>query len=192
MNNPNSSDFPKALHSILADTDSAGFTMASEPLTGSLLKTLAASKRGSRFLELGTGTGISTAWILAGMDQKSSLISVDHDMKFLDIAQKHLGNDTRLTSVCEDGGQWLKRNKGDMFDFIFADTWHGKFLMLDETLDMLHKGGFYIIDDLLPQSNWPEGHQDKVHQLIDTLEARKDLVIAKMNWATGLIVATKI
>lgn len=32
-------------------------------------------------------------------------------------------------------------------DFIFADTWHGKYLMLAEVLDMLNPGGLYIIDD---------------------------------------------
>ena len=49
-------------------TQTAGFTMASDVLTCSLLRTLAASKPAGRFLELGTGTGLSTAWILDGMD----------------------------------------------------------------------------------------------------------------------------
>jgi len=35
--------------------------MASEPLVGALLRTLAASKSGGRLLELGTGTGIATS-----------------------------------------------------------------------------------------------------------------------------------
>jgi predicted O-methyltransferase YrrM len=39
------------------------FGMASDPLTGALLATLAASKPGGRFLELGTGTGGATAWL---------------------------------------------------------------------------------------------------------------------------------
>jgi len=47
-----------------------------------MLRTLAASKPGGRFLELGTGTGIATAWLLEGMDERSTLISIDNDGAF--------------------------------------------------------------------------------------------------------------
>ena len=53
------------------------FNMASDLYTGSLLKTLAASKPSGRFLELGAGTGLATAWIVSGMDEKSSLIAIE-------------------------------------------------------------------------------------------------------------------
>jgi hypothetical protein len=56
---------------------------------------------------------------------------------------------------------------------------------------MLNKGGLYIIDDVLPQPNWPDGHQEKVTSLIDYLETRKDLVITKQHWSTGVIIAVK-
>ena len=74
---------------------------------------------------------------------------------------------------------------------IFADAWPGKFERLKETLDLLKIGGFYVIDDLEPQPNWPEAHQQKVEDLLKTLEARIDLVLTKVNWSTGLILATK-
>ena len=63
--------------------------------------------------------------------------------------------------------------------------------MLDEVLCMLNRGGFYIIDDMLPQPNWPEGHQEKAIKLITSLEAREDLVLTKQVWATGIIIAVK-
>lgn len=59
------------------------------------------------------------------------------------------------------------------------------------TVTMLNKGGLYIIDDMLPQPNWPEGHDEKVRNLVQYLEARTDLVLTKQNWATGIIVAVK-
>jgi hypothetical protein len=58
-------------------------------------------------------------------------------------------------------------------------------------LQLLKPGGLYIIDDLLPQPNWPEGHAPRVPALVATLEARRDLVLTKLNWSTGLIVATR-
>ena len=176
---------------LLQATNEAGFTMASDILTGSLLRTLAATKPSGKFLELGTGTGLSTSWILDGMDEASTLITVDNDDSFLSIAKNALGDDQRLNIVLADGAAWIEKNAGKKFDYIFADTWHGKYLLLDETLAMLNQGGLYIIDDMLPQPNWPEGHAEKAELLIANLDTRKDLFITKQNWASGIIIAVK-
>lgn len=183
--------YPKAYVAINEATIDSEFSMASDVLTCALLKTLAGSKPGGDFLELGTGTGLSTSWILDGMDASSSLISIDNDERFLAIARDFLGRDQRLKLECTDGGEWLEKNSSKKFDFIFADTWHGKYLMLDEAIQMLKPGAFYIIDDMLPQSNWPEGHADKATKLVEALEKREDLLITKQCWATGLLIATK-
>jgi len=183
--------FPHAYQAIDEATKASGFTMASDVLTCSLLRTLASSKPKAAFLELGTGTGLSTSWILDGMDEDSRLTSIDHDAKFLEIAESHLGGDNRLKLICTDGAAWFEANKGQTYDYIFADTWHGKYLLLDEALAMVNKGGLYIIDDMLPQPNWPEGHHEKAVRLVKELEAREDLVLTKQVWATGIIVAVK-
>ncbi|HOY48675.1 MAG TPA: class I SAM-dependent methyltransferase [Chryseolinea sp.] len=183
--------FPKAYNRIDEATKLLGFTMASDVLTCSLLRTLASSKPASKFLELGTGTGLSTAWILDGMDNDSTLTSIDFDAKFLEIAESFLGDDKRLSLVCTDGADWVEANGDKKYDYIFADTWHGKYLMLDEVLAMLNRGGLYIIDDMMPQPNWPDGHHEKAIKLVDLLEKRNDLVLTKQVWATGIIVAVK-
>ena len=182
---------PIAYFDIDIATKESGFTMPSDILTCSLLKTLATSKPSGKFLELGTGTGLSTAWILDGMDSNSSLISFDNEKNLLDIAQKFLGQDVRLKLVLSDGEAWVKNNLGQKFDYIFADTWHGKYLLLDEVLEMLNQGGLYIVDDMLPQPNWPDGHQEKAINFVKYLESRNDLVTTKQNWATGIIIAVK-
>jgi predicted O-methyltransferase YrrM len=184
-------DIPKTYFDIDNATKESGFTMASDIKTCSLLKTLATSKPSGKFLELGTGTGLSTAWILDGMDRNSTLISFDNDGKFLNIAQKYLGHDERLKLILSDGEDWVKNNLGQKFDYIFADTWHGKYLLLDEVLEMLNKGGLYIVDDMLPQPNWPDGHQEKVVNFIKYLEGRSDLTLTRQNWATGIIIVVK-
>ena len=183
--------FPQTYIDIAEATRISGFTMASDVLTCSLLRTLAASKPSGKFLELGTGTGLSTSWILDGMDEGSSLISIDNETVFLEIAERFLGTDNRLKLIFTDGGKWIEENEQQKFDYIFADTWHGKYLLLDEVLSILNKGGLYIIDDMLPQPNWPDGHQEKAINLIKDLEAREDLFLTKQVWATGIIVAVK-
>ena len=182
---------PEAYSGILNATKLSGFTMASDALTCSLLRTLAASKPSGQFLELGTGTGLSTSWILDGMDGESTLVSIDNEPSFLKIAKEYLGSDNRLALLLTEGENWIEANGNKKFDYIFADTWAGKYLLLEEVLLMLNQGGFYIIDDMLPQPNWPDGHQEKVAKLIESLEARKDLIVTKQVWASGIIVAVK-
>jgi len=182
---------PAPYQVLWEETQKSGFTMASDLLTGSLLKTLAASKPAGLFLELGTGTGLSTSWILDGMDSESQLYSIDNDPKFLDLANKYLGKDRRLQLELSDGEAWILANKHRRFDFIFADTWHGKFLLLEETLVMLNPGGIYFLDDLLPQANWPEGHAQKVENVLKELYKRKDLCLSFLNWSTGILIGVK-
>jgi predicted O-methyltransferase YrrM len=182
--------FPGAYHQIAKATKELGFTMASDIMTCSLLRTLAASKTGM-FLELGTGTGLATAWILDGMNKQSTLISVDNDEKLLDVARKYLGSDQRLQLECMDGEAWMKINSTSQYDFIFADTWHGKYLLLNEVLNMLKPGGVYVIDDMLPQANWPEGHAEKANNLLQYLDSRKDLTLTRMVWSSGIVIASK-
>lgn len=192
MNDLSNLNEPKSIQAIWADTRAAGFTMASEPLTCSLLRTLAASKPGGRFLELGSGTGLSTAWILDGMDSKSHLITVDNDENLLSILTKNLGEDPRLTAVCADGDEFLGSLNGQYFDFVFADTWSGKYRLLEEALALVSPAGLYVIDDMLPQPNWPEGHAEKAAHLVATLEQRNDFRLTKMSWASGVIIASKL
>lgn len=175
---------------ILEAARQIGFSMNIDALTGSLLRTLAASKPAGRFLELGTGTGLSTAWILEGMDADSTLVSIENDPSCVAVARQFLGNDTRLDLRCEDADAWLKSNQ-DSFDFIFADTWGGKYHLLDVALATLKPGGLYVIDDLLPQPNWLDGHQAKADALLADLTSRPALQTTTMEWSTGILVATK-
>jgi predicted O-methyltransferase YrrM len=160
--------------------------MASEAKVGSLLAALAASKPGGRFLELGTGTGHGTAWLLAGMDAASTLDTVDSDAAVVAVARRHLGSDSRVTFHVMDGTDFLGRSS-QSFDFIYADAWPGKFSQLDEALALLRPGGVYVIDDLLPQPNWPDGHAAKVPALIRNLEQRERFATVRLAWASGLM-----
>ena len=191
MNNWSKHDEPASIAGIWADSRACGFTMSAEPLTCSLLRTLAASKRSARFLELGSGSGLSTAWLLDGMDSASSLTTVDNDEALLSILKRHLGADARLTVVCADGDDFLLSLRGQRFDFIFADTWAGKYRLLSDALELLNPGGLYVIDDMLPQPNWPDGHARKAADLVATLEQMEGFQMTKLSWASGVILVIK-
>ncbi len=182
---------PAALDAILTDTRALGFDMVSDPAVGAILSVLAASKPRGRFLELGTGTGHGTAWILAGMDAASHLDTVDNDAAVLEVARRHLGSDARVAFHLTDGSTFLDRSAPAAYDFIYADAWPGKFSRLDEALTLLRPGGVYVIDDLLPQPNWPEGHAPKVPRLIERLEEREDFTTVTLAWASGVMIAVR-
>lgn len=182
---------PAAFEAILSETNALGFNMVSGPKVGSFLAALAASKPAGRLLELGTGTGHGTAWLLAGMDAASTLETVDTDASVVAVAQRHLASDCRVTFHVMDGADFLRRSSPSQFDLIYADAWPGKFSQLDEALSLLRPGGMYVIDDLLPQPNWPEGHAPKVPALIDDIERRDEFITVRLAWASGLMLVVR-
>ncbi|MGB5205230.1 O-methyltransferase [Eudoraea sp.] len=191
MNEWNVTNIPEIQPQIAAKCKEIGFPMPSDPYIGSLLKTLITSKPNSNLLELGTGIGLSLSWMLDGMDSKSRLTTIDNDQNLIDIAKGFFGTDNRINSICADGEDWILKYSGDKFDLIFADAWPGKYSRIDQTLDLVKSGGFYIIDDMILQANWPDRHEEKVKKLIDYLENREDFNLTKLNWSTGVIIATR-
>jgi predicted O-methyltransferase YrrM len=165
--------------------------MPSDDYVGSLLRTLVSSKPKGRFLELGTGIGLSLSWIADGMDEEATLVTIDNDPYLTDLAYDYFGKDPRIEIINRDASDWIRENSEKKFDLIFADALPGKYSLIEETLRMLRTGGFYGVDDVSRQPNWPEGHQARVTELIVFLKNRKDFNLTKLDWSTGLIVAVK-
>ena len=191
MNDTDIRHQPAAVADIAADTAALSFNMMSEAKVGALLAVLATSKPGGRVLELGTGTGHGTAWLLSGMNATATLDSVDTDEAVVAVARRHLGADGRVTFHVADGAAFLTRDSLQPYDLIYADAWPGKFSHLDEALSLLRPGGVYVIDDLLPLGNWPEGHAPRVPVLIDDIECRSEFSTVRLAWASGLMLVVR-
>jgi predicted O-methyltransferase YrrM len=125
------------------------------------------------------------------MSKNAKLTTVDNNDVLLDIAKEALA-DSRIKFVLADGYEWIKNYKGEKFDLVFADAIPGKYDLFDETLALVKVGGFYIIDDMKLQPNWPAGHSVRVRKLIAMLEERDDVTLTKMNWSTGIVIVTKV
>ncbi|WP_025739596.1 O-methyltransferase [Aquimarina pacifica] len=184
-------DIPENHSKIISKSEEIGFTMPSDLYIGSLLKTLICSKPKANILELGTGIGLSLSWMVDGLDQGSTITTIDNNPSLTAIAKGFFGKDSRVKILCADASEWIKSYTGESFDLIFADAWPGKYSEIDEVLELVKVGGFYIIDDMDTQPNWPVGHQDNVNLLVQYLEKREDFNLTKMNWSTGLIIAVK-
>jgi predicted O-methyltransferase YrrM len=98
---------PDLYQKIIKETEELGFQQSCDVKTGVLLQTLVASKPGGKFLELGTGAGASTAWIVSGMDSASSLLTVELDDALQSIAKRYLGDDERIIFFHEDGADFI-------------------------------------------------------------------------------------
>ena len=184
----NSSKINEIIHFINNKTKELGFDMASRPETGALLRVLAASKPNGRFLEIGTGTGLGTAWLLEGMDKNSKLISIECDKNVQSVAKEAFLNDDRLELIYDNGSEFLKNQIPNSYDMIFADAYPGKYEFLNETLNLLKPGGIYIVDDMLPQADWPEDHFPLAKGVLDNLKNLKNVVSVGLNWSSGLII----
>lgn len=191
MNVSEDTNLPDNLLTIEAKSVEIGFTMPSDRLVGALLRSLIASKPKARVLELGTGACLSLTWMVDGLGQSASLISIDNDPELISLASTFFGEDNRVQLICENGTTWLKEYNGLGFDLIFADAWPGKYSELEEALALLTPGGFYVIDDMKAQPNWPKGHAEKAAELMQQLESRNDLFITQMDWSTGVVLAAK-
>jgi predicted O-methyltransferase YrrM len=189
--NDNDIRLPMHYTMIAADSQSLGFGMCSDLQTGSMLRTLVSSKPGGRFLEIGTGTGLSLAFIVDGMDSNSMVTTIDNAEDFQVVARTYFGADERIDFYTGDGNDWIMANKDQQFDLIFADAWPGKYMLLEETLNMLKPGGIFFIDDMNMQPNWPEGHEAKALALAENLQNNPDYNTTVLNWSTGLILVTR-
>lgn len=191
MNDTEFNRQPAVIPDIVAETEALSFNMMSEAKVGALLAVLAASKPGGRLLEVSTGTGHGTAWLLSGMDATATLDTVDTDEPIVAVARRYLGSDRRVTFHVTDGAAFLTKEGLQPFDLIYADAWPGKFSHLDEALSLLRPGGMYVIDDLLPPANWPEGHAPNVPKLLSEIEGHSGFMSVRLAWASGLMLVVR-
>ena len=78
------------------------------------------------------------------------------------------------------------------YNFVFADAWRGKYSHLHFALSTLAVGGLYFIDDLLPQSNWPNHHQLKVYDRLSFFNQLDSRAVSQLHWGSGRAVITKL
>ncbi|MFD6160021.1 O-methyltransferase [Nocardia sp. NPDC060256] len=169
----------------------AGFVMSCTNRTGALLRTLAASKPNGRVLELGTGVGVGSAWLLSGMTINSQLITVEADRPIAALARGVLGDDARIAVHTTDADSWLDDYTGSGFDLVFADCRPGKFRRRDDLLKLLLPGGLFIGDDLLPQPMWSAGQPTRVGQFLAEIPTQEGMHVTLLNWDSGLVIGAR-
>lgn len=150
-------DFVQENASILA-ARAAAEVLGSTPVapsTGSLLTVLAAAAGAHSLLEVGTGTGVSTLALLAGMPAGAQLTTLDIDSSRLQQAKSiivehsaHSGK--RLRAIAGDATNVLPRLSAASYDFIFVDGGSELFeYAVYSCLTLLTSGGLLVVNDAL-------------------------------------------
>jgi predicted O-methyltransferase YrrM len=90
-----------------------------------------------------------------------------------------------------DGLEFIRAQPHQSFDLVFADAWGGKYDGLDDALALVRRGGFFIGDDMLPQGNWPENHQERAEGLVTYLEGLEGWTTVSLCWGSGFVISVR-
>ncbi len=183
---------PTRVRAAEARAQALGFAQSAELEVGRLLAVLAGGvRRDGRILEIGTGAGYGTAWIVGGLAGRDDveLISVEIDRPRYEATSAaawptfvHL----QLGDVLE-----LFDQLGS-FSLVFADAQGGKWEGLDRTIAALEPGGLLVVDDMRhPTVQIVADQAEKTAQVRRTLLSDARLVTVELDWASGIILARK-
>lgn len=179
---------------VLAATEraaEAGFESSSEPGIGRVLMTLAAAVRpGGRVLEIGTGLGVGTAWLIAGLAEQT------------DVELVTIESDPQRSCLAAEAGwpSFVRPIVGDVvvelgglgsFDLVFADAEGGKLYGFDLTLAAVEMRGILVLDDMRFQGRI-QMIEEAVVGVRRQILGDDRFVCAEMNWSSGLLLATRV
>jgi predicted O-methyltransferase YrrM len=137
-------------HGFALTRDEGPGPSCSSPAAGRVLAVLAAQRPGARIAEIGTGVGMGAAWLSAGMDAASTLVTVEVDAGRAAVAAEVLGGDERITVVAGDARDELPGRAP--FDLLFLDGGHPEPAAL---IDLLAPAGTLVVDDVTPVAALP-------------------------------------
>ena len=167
------------------------FTKSCEDDVGRLLAVLAASVPvGGRILDIGTGVGVSLAWLASGLGERTDveLVSIEGDQRL-----SHAANTWRWPShvrmLTADASEVLP-DLGT-FDLVFADAAPIKYGPVEPMLVTLRAGAKLVIDDLQTGPRTTRQQHAEKDALRHGLRSRRDLHVMEFPWASGLILATR-
>jgi predicted O-methyltransferase YrrM len=161
-----------------------GFTRSCIPEVGTLLHGLTPGRR--RVGEIGTGTGVGAAWIIAALDERASFVTVEFDEERA-AAAAHLF--AGLPSVRVLRGDWHQVMPREApFDLLFYDGGGKQNPERDgqQVVDLLAPGGLVVMDDLTRGRAGPDpvrefwlGHSELVGTEILTTPSTAAIIASK-------------
>lgn len=121
--------------------------------TASLLKTLVASARPGKILEIGTAVGYSALLMCRAMPEDCHITTIEKYEKRIPAARENFrlaGEEGRITLLAGDADIMLDSLEGQLFDFVFMDAAKGQYLSwLPKIMGLMGEGAMLVSDNVL-------------------------------------------
>lgn len=121
--------------------------------TGALLRTLIAALSPSQILEIGTAVGYSALLMCRVMPEDCRITTIENYEKRIPVARENFrraGEESRITLLEGDAGEWLKRLDGERFDLVFLDAAKAQYAAwLPSILNVMPAGSVLVSDNVL-------------------------------------------
>lgn len=190
---------PPLVQSAMDLARQQGFERSCIPEVGRLLGILASHVRRGIVGEIGTGTGVGSAWMLSHMNPATRFVTVEVDAERATTARDLF---RALPNVQVIHGDWTEILAYGPFDLLFIDAGPAKApynspggeAAVEKVLSVLQAGGIVVMDDLTPEEYWPEewrGQPDFVREFWLN-EPRLNAMEVLTTPRTMAILATKI
>ncbi|MEO4053889.1 methyltransferase domain-containing protein [Solibacillus sp. CAU 1738] len=124
---------------------------------GRLLSVLVGQVKQGKILEVGTGYGVGSSWIISTIAPSVEFISIDNSEEKIALVSDVIKG-PQVEFVCGDWQEII--NKGP-FQFIFADAAVVKNKEAEMLVSTLGNGGMVLLDDFTPEEHWPEEWKGK-------------------------------
>lgn len=166
-----------------------GFINSCSDEVGRLLSVLVGQIKEGKILEIGTGYGVGSSWILSTIAPAVELISVDNSKEKIDkVAKTLIHNQVEFFY-----GDWKEAISRGPFQFIFADAAAAKTFEGELLFNTLDTGGMLLMDDFTPEEYFPEEWKGKPDKVREFWLNHKELIATEiyLTRKTSAILATR-
>jgi predicted O-methyltransferase YrrM len=169
---------------------------------GSTLRFLAAVIEARAVVEVGTGTGVSSLWLVRGMRPDGVLTTVDTEVEHQRLAKQTLAEagipTQRVRMIPGAALEVLPRLTDGHYDLVFCDGDKKEYAdYLTEALRLLRPGGLVAFDNALWHDRVADPAQRDeetvaIRELGRQVSERDDLISVLLPVGDGLLVARKV
>lgn len=171
--------------------------------TGAYLRQLAHQIKAQSVVEIGTGSGVGSLWLLEGMLASGTLTSIDDEMEHTSIAKTALAEadiaQSRFRLITNSVMDVMTKLTDRAYDLVvFRHNPEDLSFAISESHRILRSGGVFVIDNFYGGAKVPDPAQRDV-KTIALREAGKEIKLDTESWVTsllpigdGLLLATKL